>query len=129
MPEVGCKLILGIAPRRAPGLGSEAFQPEGIEVSLIDRVQALVLASGDRMVGLDLNEIAVDGRTIMALSGGEVARRNPVDRGNRAGNAAPPAMLPGSRSAPSPPQLTGPIPLCWNRRSSRSRSSARSLAR
>ena len=41
----------------------------------------LVVAQYDRMIGLDLDDVAVDGRLTKAPGGGERAGRSPVDRG------------------------------------------------
>lgn len=51
------------------------------ELGLMERLHALVLAQYDRMIGLDLTEIVVDGCITKAPCGGEKAGRSPVDRG------------------------------------------------
>ena len=43
----------------------------------------LALAAFDRMIGLDLDDLVVDGAISKALCGGEVAGRSPVDRGKQ----------------------------------------------
>jgi Transposase DDE domain len=43
----------------------------------------LALAAYDRMIGLDLDDLAVDGAITKAPCGGEVAGRSPVDRGKQ----------------------------------------------
>jgi Transposase DDE domain len=43
----------------------------------------LALAAFDRMIGLDLDDLAVDGAISKAPCGGEVAGRSPVDRGKQ----------------------------------------------
>jgi hypothetical protein len=48
-----------------------------------ERVHALALEAYDRMIGLDLDDIAVDGCVTKAPSGGEAAGRSPVDRGKQ----------------------------------------------
>jgi hypothetical protein len=50
---------------------------------LMERVHALALAAYERMIGLDLEDLAVDGCITKAPSGGEVAGRSPVDRGKQ----------------------------------------------
>ncbi len=40
-----------------------------------------MLATNDRIVGLDLADITVDGQITNALCGGEVAGKSPIDRG------------------------------------------------
>jgi hypothetical protein len=47
-----------------------------------EQLHAKVLAQDDRLIGLDLNELAVDGCITKAPCGGERAGRSPVDRGN-----------------------------------------------
>lgn len=53
------------------------------EAGLMPRLHALVLAQYDRMIGLDLDAVAVDGCITKAPCGGEAAGRSPVDRGKR----------------------------------------------
>jgi transposase len=48
-----------------------------------ERVHALALQAYDRMIGLDLEDLAVDGCLTKAPSGGAVAGRSPVDRGKQ----------------------------------------------
>ena len=54
---------------------------EWIGAGLMDRLQALALGAYDRMIGLELRDVAVDGCITKAPRGGEQAGRNPVDRG------------------------------------------------
>ena len=60
----------------------------------------------DRMIGLDLTDLAVDGSITKSPCGGEVSGRSPVDRGNKAPNAPWPATVTGSRYTWSPPAPT-----------------------
>jgi transposase len=46
-----------------------------------EQVHTLALHAYDQMIGLDLEDLAVDGCITKAPSGGEVAGRSPVDRG------------------------------------------------
>jgi transposase len=50
---------------------------------LAEQVQTLALQAYDRMIGLDLDELAVDGCLTKAPGGGEAAGRSPVDRGKQ----------------------------------------------
>jgi transposase len=50
---------------------------------LSEQVHALALHAYDRMIGLELDDLAVDGCITKAPSGGEVAGRSPVDRGKQ----------------------------------------------
>ncbi len=48
-----------------------------------EQVHLLTLEAYERMIGLDLEELAVDGCITKAPSGGEMAGRSPVDRGKQ----------------------------------------------
>jgi hypothetical protein len=48
-----------------------------------EQVHTLALQGYDRMIGLELDDIAVDGCVTKAPSGGEAAGRSPVDRGKQ----------------------------------------------
>ncbi|MGH2584939.1 MAG: IS5 family transposase, partial [Dehalococcoidia bacterium] len=48
-----------------------------------EQVHTLALAAYEKMIGLDLDELAVDGCINKAPSGGEAAGRSPVDRGKQ----------------------------------------------
>ena len=50
---------------------------------LSEQLHTLALRACDRMIGLDLDDRAVDGCITKAPGGGEVAGRSPVDRGNQ----------------------------------------------
>jgi hypothetical protein len=50
---------------------------------LSEQVHTLALRAYDRMIGLDLDDLAVDGCITKAPSGGAVAGRSPVDRGKQ----------------------------------------------
>lgn len=50
---------------------------------LMDQLQVIALAAYDRMLGLDLDHLAVDGCITEAPCGGEQSGRSPVDRGKR----------------------------------------------
>jgi len=53
---------------------------EWAAAGLSERVHALALRAYDRMIGLDLADLAVDGCITKAPSGGDAAGRSPVDR-------------------------------------------------
>ncbi len=53
------------------------------ELGISEKVHALALEAYDRMIGLGLSEISVDGCITKAPSGGEKAGRSPVDRGKQ----------------------------------------------
>ncbi|MGW5665280.1 IS5 family transposase [Streptomyces sp. NPDC003758] len=54
---------------------------EWIRLGVFARLQQIALESYDRIIGLVLDQIAVDGSITKAPGGGEVAGRSPVDRG------------------------------------------------
>lgn len=56
---------------------------EWIALGVFARLKQVALASYDRIVGLVLDQIAVDGSITKAPGGGEVAGRSPVDRGKQ----------------------------------------------
>jgi transposase len=56
---------------------------EWIALGLGERLHLLVLAAYDRMLGLQLDDLAVDGCITKAPCGGQVAGRSPVDRGKQ----------------------------------------------
>ena len=56
---------------------------EWAATGLTEQVHTLALRAYDRMIGLELDELAVDGCITKAPGGGEVAGRSPVDRGKQ----------------------------------------------
>ena len=56
---------------------------EWAAAGLSEQVHTLALRAYDRMLGLELDDLAVDGCVTKAPSGGEVAGRSPVDRGKQ----------------------------------------------
>ena len=56
---------------------------EWASAGLAERVHGAALVAFDRMIGLDLEDLAVDGCLTKAPGGGEVAGRSPVDRGKQ----------------------------------------------
>ncbi|WP_405682195.1 IS5 family transposase [Streptomyces sp. NBC_01238] len=56
---------------------------EWIRLGVFARLQQIALESYDRIVGLVLDQIAVDGSITKAFGGGEAAGRSPVDRGKQ----------------------------------------------
>jgi transposase len=53
------------------------------ELGISEKVHALALEAYDRIIGLGLSEISVDGCITKAPSGGDKAGRSPVDRGKQ----------------------------------------------
>jgi hypothetical protein len=58
-----------------------------IAVGIFAALEVLVLQAYDRMVGLELDDLAVDGCITKAPCGGHAAGRSPVDAANKAANA------------------------------------------
>ncbi|MFI5773653.1 IS5 family transposase [Streptomyces sp. NPDC051658] len=56
---------------------------EWIRLGVFAQIKQIALESYDRIVGLVLDQIAVDGSITKAPGGGEVAGRSPVDRGKQ----------------------------------------------
>jgi transposase len=56
---------------------------EWATAGLAEQVHTLALEAYEKMIGLDLDEVAVDGCITKAPSGGEAAGRSPVDRGKQ----------------------------------------------
>lgn len=56
---------------------------EWIELGVMERLRGICLDAYDRLIGLELSEMAVDGCITKAPCGGEKAGRSPVDRGKR----------------------------------------------
>ncbi len=79
-------LVFGCAYWRiADGSCSESTlrrrRDEWIELGLMERLRDISLDAYDRLVGLELGDLAVDGCVTKAPCGGEKAGRSPVDRG------------------------------------------------
>jgi transposase len=56
---------------------------EWIELGVLEALREIALEAYDRIIGLELSEVAVDGCITKAPCGGEKAGRSPVDRGKR----------------------------------------------
>ncbi len=54
---------------------------EWVAAGVAEQVHTLALQAYDKMIGLELDELAVDGCITKAPGGGDVAGRSPVDRG------------------------------------------------
>src|SRR5918994_418485 len=81
-------LVFGCAYWRIADEGCSATtlrrrRDEWIELGVIDELEEMARDSYDRVVGLELSEVAVDCCITKAPCGGEVAGRSPVDRGKR----------------------------------------------
>lgn len=81
-------LVFGIGYERiaSPGCSARTIRRRvhaWAEAGLMAHLHALVLAQYDRLIGLDLRHVCVDGCITKAPGGGEVAGRSPVDRGKQ----------------------------------------------
>jgi len=79
-------LVFGCADERIADEACSATtlrrrRDEWIDAGVMATLQTVVLAAYDRMIGLELADLAVDGCITKAPCGGEVAGRSPVDRG------------------------------------------------
>lgn len=81
-------LVLGasyakIADTTCSATTLRARRDEWIAAGIFTRLEQLCLEFYDRIVGLDLENLSVDGCIVKAPCGGEVAGRSPVDRGKQ----------------------------------------------
>lgn len=81
-------LVFGAAYGRIAEEGCSATtirrrRDEWIGLGVMERLRQLVLTAYDRLIGLDLAHLSVDGCLTKAPCGGEVAGRSPVDRGKQ----------------------------------------------
>jgi transposase len=81
-------LVFGCAYRRIADDSCSATtlrrrRDEWISAGVIEELQRLVLEAYDRLIGLELSDVAVDGCITKAPCGGERAGRSPVDRGKQ----------------------------------------------
>jgi transposase len=88
---------------------------EWISAGVMDTLQGLVIEAYDRIIGLELSDVAVDGCITKAPCGGERAGKSPVDRVNRVSNALRLWMPAASHSEPSLPRQTATTRPCWMR--------------
>ena len=56
---------------------------EWIDEGIMESLRRIVLDAYDRMIGLDLSDVAVDGSITKAPCGGQKAGKSPVDRGKQ----------------------------------------------
>ena len=56
---------------------------EWIDEGIMESLRRIVLDSYDRMIGLDLSDVAVDGCITKAPCGGQKAGKSPIDRGKQ----------------------------------------------
>ncbi|WP_081636084.1 IS5 family transposase [Micromonospora sp. CNB394] len=78
----GCS-YQGIADPTCSATTIRNRRDEWIHLGVFAQLKKIVLDAYDRIVGLLLNDLAVDGCITKAPGGGEVAGRSPVDRGKQ----------------------------------------------
>ena len=86
--HVVAALVHGAGDERiaTPGCADRTIRrrvQEWAELGVAQTLHTLTLAHDDRMIGLDLDDIVVDGCITNAPCGGEKAGRSPVDRGKQ----------------------------------------------
>src|SRR5215210_1417349 len=86
--KLGQILVFGCAYWRIADEGCSATtlrrrRDEWIEEGTMDALREMVLGAYDRLIGLVLDDLAVDGCITKAPCGGEKADNSPVDRGKR----------------------------------------------
>src|SRR5829696_7232102 len=89
-------LVFGCGYRRIADAACTATtlrrrRDEWISAGVAEQLRLVVLAAYDRMLGLELEQLAVDGCITKAPCGGQVAGPSPVDRRKRASNALSPS--------------------------------------
>jgi transposase len=70
-----------IADERCSATTLRRRRDEPIAAGVMDHLEHLAREGYDRMIGLDLDDLAVDGCATKAPCGGDVAGKNPTDRG------------------------------------------------
>jgi transposase len=88
---------------------------EWITLGIFARLKQIALDAYDRIVGLLLENLSVDGSITKAPGGGERAGRSPVDRGKQGLNAPLWWRATASRWAVPWPARTGTTRPCWRR--------------
>ena len=81
-------LVLGAAYEKIADSSCSAAtirrrRDEWIIAGIFTRLEQIALDSYNKMIGLDLGDVAVDGCIVKAPCGGEAAGRSPVDRGKQ----------------------------------------------
>lgn len=81
-------LVLGAAYEKISDTGCSATtirrrRDEWIEAGIFPALEHICLEAYDRIVGLDLENLCVDGCIVKAPCGGEIAGKSPVDRGKQ----------------------------------------------
>lgn len=95
----GCAYEL-IADGRCSATTIRNRRDEWIALGVFEQLEHIVLDAYDRIVGLILEDISVDGCITKAPGGGEVAGRSPVDRGKQGDDTVQHGRGPGDPCRP-----------------------------
>ncbi|MGY2746960.1 IS5 family transposase [Arthrobacter sp. UYCu723] len=81
-------LVLGAAYEKVADTSCSATtirrrRDEWMQAGIFEQLEQICLDSYDRVVGIDFDDLAVDGCIVKAPCGGEAAGRSPVDRGKQ----------------------------------------------
>ena len=81
--STGCSWVDAerLCGRKASDTTARARRDEWIAAGVFDALATEALAAYDKIIGLDLTEVAIDGSLHKSPSGGEGTGRNPTDRG------------------------------------------------
>jgi transposase len=72
-----------IADERCSATTMRRRRDEWVEAGVMDSLEEIALESYDRMIGLELSDVSVDGCITKAPCGGDKSGTSPVDRGKR----------------------------------------------
>ena len=87
--EAGCRsglrlrLLWRIAEEGCSATTLRRRRDEWIEMGLMDALEGIALCAYDRIIGLELADVSVDGCITKAPCGGQKAGKSPVDRGKQ----------------------------------------------
>jgi transposase len=111
-------LVFGCGYRRIADASCSATtlrrrRDEWIALGVAEQLHLTLLAAYDRMLGLELEQLAVDSCTTKAPCGGQVAGPSPVDRRKQGLSARSPSKPLASRWRRCPPRPTSATTGCW----------------
>jgi transposase len=111
-------LVFGCGYRRIADRTCSATTPrrrrdEWTALGVAEQLRLLVLAAYDRLLGLDLNHLSIDGCITKAPCGGQTAGPSPVDRRKQGGKRSVVTDATVSCWARFPPRPTAATTRCW----------------
>jgi len=115
----GRRLRLRLLAHRRPHLPATTLRrrrDEWIAVGLMEQLERIAREGYDRLIGLQLEDVSIDGCITKAPCGGELAGPSPVDRASREPSARLPLMAQGFRSVCWPPLQIATTHVCWHPR-------------